>query len=784
MRGFRVDTDAPPANRLEELNHHLKRDNQNEVRNGVTSDTPGTLEEEGSRINGDSDYVSVRDTDFVQTHAVSQTQQLKPQGPQGSVVHWERLLPLRSVKVLLVENDESTRHVVSALLRNCSYEVTAVAHGLEAWKILEDPTNHIDLVLTEVAMPYLSGIGLLSMIMNHKTCKNIPVIMMSSNDSMGIVFKCLSKGAADFLVKPIRKNELITLWQHVWRKCHSSSGSGSGSGSESGIRTQKSPKSKSFKLDNYGASNDEDDSGSIGLNVWDGSENGSGSETQSSWSRRAVEIDGPQPLTPWNELAGPPSTTLAQANHSRPQAMSNNRVSTFTREYRNQDAALDLKIGVPNAQELRSQRGGVLNDTIDAEKSKILNPYSSKDCNRLENGKMDLKNDISYGALRNKDCALMGAITNVPKPRMRNVSDEVPKHPYEVMKIKETATDDPKEKPTLEFSLKQLRHTDDTGTSTYQHNALRHSNLSAFSRYNSTINANQTPTGNVDSCSPINNSSEAAKTELATPNQVSNGSSNNNDMGSTTNNAFAKVEACNEKTMPKSSVGIHPCSALQSVQQVHMLPIQPVNPGKSNVTKTAMAPMKALDQKAQVQNHHHHHHHYHHHHHHHHAYDAQQQQQQQQQLLNHDDLSLKLITAEAPHHGPRDESVTELEGNAANYGSASGSNNGSNGQNGGSTIAITEATNMASDNGTVAQYEAGDGSGSGSRSRVDQNRSAQREATLSKFFQKRKERCFEKKVRYQSRKKLAEQRPRVRGQFVRQVTDDNQSKSDTRDTDS
>lgn len=44
--------------------------------------------------------------------------------------------------------------------------------------------------------------------------------VMSSNDSMGIVFKCLSKGAVDFLVKPIRKNELKHLWQHVWRKCH------------------------------------------------------------------------------------------------------------------------------------------------------------------------------------------------------------------------------------------------------------------------------------------------------------------------------------------------------------------------------------------------------------------------------------------------------------------------------------------------------------------------------------------------------------------------------------
>lgn len=45
--------------------------------------------------------------------------------------------------------------------------------------------------------------------------------VMSSQDSMGIVFKCLSKGAVDFLVKPIRKNELKNLWQHVWRRCHS-----------------------------------------------------------------------------------------------------------------------------------------------------------------------------------------------------------------------------------------------------------------------------------------------------------------------------------------------------------------------------------------------------------------------------------------------------------------------------------------------------------------------------------------------------------------------------------
>lgn len=54
--------------------------------------------------------------------------------------------------------------------------VIAAANGLHAWKMLEDLTNHIDIVLTEVVMPCLSGVGLLCKIMSHKTRKNIPVI--------------------------------------------------------------------------------------------------------------------------------------------------------------------------------------------------------------------------------------------------------------------------------------------------------------------------------------------------------------------------------------------------------------------------------------------------------------------------------------------------------------------------------------------------------------------------------------------------------------------------------
>ncbi|KAJ0259101.1 Two-component response regulator-like APRR9 [Hirschfeldia incana] len=42
--------------------------------------------------------------------------------------------------------------------------------------------------------------------------------MMSSQDSMKMVLKCMLRGAADYLIKPMRKNELKNLWQHVWRR--------------------------------------------------------------------------------------------------------------------------------------------------------------------------------------------------------------------------------------------------------------------------------------------------------------------------------------------------------------------------------------------------------------------------------------------------------------------------------------------------------------------------------------------------------------------------------------
>ena len=54
--------------------------------------------------------------------------------------------------------------------------MAAVSDGLKAWEILKGRPHNVDLILTEVDLPSISGYSLLTLIMEHEVCKNIPVI--------------------------------------------------------------------------------------------------------------------------------------------------------------------------------------------------------------------------------------------------------------------------------------------------------------------------------------------------------------------------------------------------------------------------------------------------------------------------------------------------------------------------------------------------------------------------------------------------------------------------------
>ncbi|CAN6471042.1 unnamed protein product [Victoria cruziana] len=605
-------------------------------------------------------------------------------------------------------------------------------------------------------MPCLSGIGLLCKIMNHKTCKNIPVIMMSSHDSMGLVFKCLSKGAVDFLVKPIRKNELKNLWQHVWRRCHSSSGSGS----ESGVQTQKSADSKSAEdSENNGNSNNNEDNGSTGLNIGDGSDNGSG--TQNSWTKRAAEVDSPPPLSPWDKVADPHDSTCAQVILPKQEVFS--MPESFTDDLRTQNKpsiddpggkGLDLAaLDRPSHSKCRTaekfcmSQPPVLQDGPSRDMQKFEDKHMPEAVIETQSDNVCTKPNTQAA---NLDVATADGINTEMETTV--TTDDVP--------IAEKTFSDSKDLPFLQLSLKRLRSTvDGRVEANDERNVLRHSGFSAFSRYNTA--STQAPAGYMDSCSvPLDQSSEAEKKTILAPNnplnaaslnQISNTSSNEQDMGSSTKNVFSKPLNVKDKSVPMSTTRGHHVSAFQPVQYGHSPQIVP------HVKAIDAAPHHPKE-VSQVQVHQHHYHHHHHQH-------PVMSQHQQDDHPDQEELS-KMTVAVAPPCGSSNVLATNRNCmNSSMNGSRTGSNHGSN------VLTNTGATNGESDTGAVGKGSNGGGSGSGSG--ADQARSAQREAALTKFRQKRKERCFEKKVRYQSRKRLAEQRPRVRGQFVRQVVSDN-----------
>lgn len=70
-------------------------------------------------------------------------------------------------------------HAYELVIGGLLNAVAAVRDGLKAWETLKNNASDIDLVLTEVDLPSISGFSLLTLVMEHDTCKNIPVLSMS-----------------------------------------------------------------------------------------------------------------------------------------------------------------------------------------------------------------------------------------------------------------------------------------------------------------------------------------------------------------------------------------------------------------------------------------------------------------------------------------------------------------------------------------------------------------------------------------------------------------------------
>ncbi len=110
-------------------------------------------------------------------------------------------------RVLVVDDEENLRLVVSTLLRRHGYEVETAASGEEAldWVERFGP----DFVLTDVRMPKMGGLDLLAAL----RAKNNPatVIVMSAYGNVDLALEAMKAGAYDYLQKPFKPDELVLI---------------------------------------------------------------------------------------------------------------------------------------------------------------------------------------------------------------------------------------------------------------------------------------------------------------------------------------------------------------------------------------------------------------------------------------------------------------------------------------------------------------------------------------------------------------------------------------------
>lgn len=107
--------------------------------------------------------------------------------------------------ILIAEDDELILKTIEHKLLKEGHEVILTRNGKDAIETIK--TKEVDLAITDIMMPFASGIEILSAI---KTMgKQIPVIMLSSMGQEEVVLNAFDLGAADFIVKPFSPNELI-----------------------------------------------------------------------------------------------------------------------------------------------------------------------------------------------------------------------------------------------------------------------------------------------------------------------------------------------------------------------------------------------------------------------------------------------------------------------------------------------------------------------------------------------------------------------------------------------
>ncbi|MGH2645314.1 MAG: response regulator transcription factor [Chitinophagaceae bacterium] len=122
------------------------------------------------------------------------------------------------MKILVAEDDPIMLKTIQLRLKKDGYEVIGVIDGKQAMSEIE--TIQPDIIITDIMMPYSSGLEIITFV-KQTIPKKIPIIILSAMGQENVVVEAFGLGADDFVTKPFSPNELSVRVKRLELKVNS-----------------------------------------------------------------------------------------------------------------------------------------------------------------------------------------------------------------------------------------------------------------------------------------------------------------------------------------------------------------------------------------------------------------------------------------------------------------------------------------------------------------------------------------------------------------------------------
>lgn len=112
------------------------------------------------------------------------------------------------MKVLIAEDDNTSRLLLETTLRKLGYEVVSTRNGTEAWEAFQ--AGGVHMVISDWMMPEVDGLALCRLIRGEQRSRYTYIILLTALSGKGRYLEGMEAGADDFITKPFDRDELQT----------------------------------------------------------------------------------------------------------------------------------------------------------------------------------------------------------------------------------------------------------------------------------------------------------------------------------------------------------------------------------------------------------------------------------------------------------------------------------------------------------------------------------------------------------------------------------------------